>query len=114
MTCCSGTADIVDLSQDQDQSAGPSNAAAETGPTLGHASRESNSIGAEAELTLKPGDPQQHSQSTGKKRSSRLLKGRQEVLQDAAVGDTAAGDLQSTKRIQRHSQSGVEVEMEEI
>lgn len=81
---------------------------------MGNVSRESNSAGAEVEPKPQPGEPQQHGQSTGKKRSGRLTKGRQEALQDASAGDTAAGGEQSTKRIQRHSKSGVEVEMEEI
>ena len=104
---------MVDLSQDQDQLAG---AAAQPGPTLGNDAREGNSAGsgAEAKSEPKPEDGQPHSQSNGKKRSGRPARGRQEVLQDASAVDGAVGGHQSAKKIQRHSKSGVEVEMEEI
>lgn len=107
---------MVDLSQDQGQSAGPSSAAAEPDPTLGNDSKESSSIGpgADAKPKPKPEEAQAHKQSTGKKRSGRPARGRQEALQDASAVGNAAGCQQSTKKIQRHSKSGVEVEMEEI
>ena len=113
---CSGAADVVDLSQDQDQLAGPSSPAAKPDPTFGNDSNKSNSIGpgAEAKQKFKPEEAQAHKQSIDMQRSGRLARGRQEALQDASAVDSAAGGQQSTNKIHRHSKSGVEVEMEEI
>ena len=107
---------MVDLSQDQDESAGPLDTAAEHGPTLGKDSREEDSGGpatdSEAKSQLKPADAEQHSQSTGKKRSVRPPRNRKEALQDAVGAADPNCDQQRTKK--QHSKSGVEVEMEEI
>ena len=105
---------MVDLSQDQDQSAGPSTAAAKPFPTLGNDSRGVDSAGHGTEAKLKPRLEEEHGQSTGKKKSARPARGRQEVLQDAGAVDVAVGGQQLSRKVQRHSKSGVEVEMEEI
>ena len=104
---------MVDLSQDQDQLSGE---AAKPGAIFGNDSREGKSAGPDAEANLdpKPEEAQPHSQSTGKKRSGRPARGRQEALQDACAADMEAGGHQPAKKIQRHSKSGVEVEVEEI
>lgn len=103
---------MVDLSQDQDQSAGASNAAAEPCPPLGNGSRQSDSVGHGAEAKLKSAleEAQPHGRLTGNKRSGRL----QEASQDAGAVDNVVGGQKLTRKIQQHSKSGVEVEMEEI
>lgn len=106
---------MIDLSQDQDHSAGPSSPAAEGSLTSDQKPSQGDIPGAVP--AFKPGEAgaEQQKQSTGKKRSGRPPRGRQEALQDkSAAGNADSEAQQSTKKIQRHSKSGVEVEMEEI
>ena len=103
---------MIDLSQDQDHSTGPPSSAAEHGLISGKQPTASNSTGDKP--TFKPGEgtAEQHCQSISMTVNGRPRRGRQEALQDTSAADPEA--QLSTKKIQRHSKSGVEVEMEEI
>ena len=102
---CTGQAKVVDLSQDQQQQAGPSAASVGHSPVPGLAQAESK-------------EHEQNVNSSDKKRRGRPPRSKQNRTQDAdAMGkrhSEAGLGQQEENKFHRSSRSGIEVEMEEI
>ena len=111
---CTGAAEVVDLSQEQDPSAGPSETAALHDPAPRANTRATDNHRSNSDVEYGIAEAEVHTKPSVKKTSGRTPRGRQKVTQGVAASEEAGGSKQAGNTIQRRSKSGVEVEVEEI